>query len=173
MDHYSRRIIGFGIHAGTANGEALCWMFKQTIRGVTIRSISVPTMIRCTSFINGKQICRVLDIEEIKTVPEVPWSHPFIERLIGTIRFECLDQGDRLNRGHILIIGCRRITCWNDPSWKQRTTASRIGGSLPDVGISDFQGKLAIRHEHVASARLDSGSKLPRFGVTYQWPIRI
>jgi hypothetical protein len=28
----------------------------------------------------------------IKTVPEVPWSHPFIERLIGTIRRECLDR---------------------------------------------------------------------------------
>jgi hypothetical protein len=27
----------------------------------------------------------------LKTVPEVPWSHPFIGRLIGTIRHECLD----------------------------------------------------------------------------------
>jgi putative transposase len=35
MDHYSRRIIGFGIHAGVVNGEALCRMFKQAIRGVT------------------------------------------------------------------------------------------------------------------------------------------
>lgn len=29
---------------------------------------------------------------EIKTVPYVPLSHPFIERLIGTIRRECLDR---------------------------------------------------------------------------------
>src|SRR5262245_10155691 len=35
MDHYTRRIIGFGIHAGVVNGEALCHMFKQAIRGVT------------------------------------------------------------------------------------------------------------------------------------------
>src|SRR5262249_9384738 len=28
----------------------------------------------------------------IKTVPYVPLSHPFIERLIGTIRRECLDR---------------------------------------------------------------------------------
>jgi putative transposase len=34
----------------------------------------------------------VLDIEEIKTVPYAPMSHPYIERLIGTIRRECLDQ---------------------------------------------------------------------------------
>jgi hypothetical protein len=35
---------------------------------------------------------RVLDIEEIKSVPYAPMSHPFIERLIGTIRRELLDQ---------------------------------------------------------------------------------
>jgi hypothetical protein len=34
---------------------------------------------------------RILDVTEIKTVPYVPISHPFIERLIGTIRRECLD----------------------------------------------------------------------------------
>ena len=35
---------------------------------------------------------RVLDVKEIKTVPYVPLSHPFVERLIGTIRREHLDQ---------------------------------------------------------------------------------
>jgi putative transposase len=33
-----------------------------------------------------------LGVTEIKTVPYVPLSHPFVERLIGTIRHECLDQ---------------------------------------------------------------------------------
>ncbi|MGB7934263.1 MAG: integrase core domain-containing protein [Gammaproteobacteria bacterium] len=35
---------------------------------------------------------RILDIKEIKSVPYVPLSHPFVERLIGTIRGEFLDQ---------------------------------------------------------------------------------
>jgi putative transposase len=35
---------------------------------------------------------RILDIKEIKSVPYVPLSHPFVERLIGTIRREYLDQ---------------------------------------------------------------------------------
>jgi len=34
----------------------------------------------------------VLDLNEIKSVPEVPVSHPFVERLIGSIRREFLDQ---------------------------------------------------------------------------------
>jgi hypothetical protein len=34
----------------------------------------------------------ILEATEIKTAPHVPLSHPFIERLIGTIRRECLDR---------------------------------------------------------------------------------
>jgi putative transposase len=34
----------------------------------------------------------VLDVEEVKTVPYIPLSHPFVERLIGTIRRELLDH---------------------------------------------------------------------------------
>ena len=33
-----------------------------------------------------------LEVEEIKTVAHVPVSHPFVERLIGTIRREHFDQ---------------------------------------------------------------------------------
>jgi hypothetical protein len=35
---------------------------------------------------------RILDVKEIKTVPYVPLSHPFVERLTGTVRRECLDR---------------------------------------------------------------------------------
>ncbi len=35
---------------------------------------------------------RLLEIDEIKTVPYVPLSHPFVERLIGTMRREFLDH---------------------------------------------------------------------------------
>ena len=32
------------------------------------------------------------EVTEIKTIPYVPLSHPFVERLIGTVRREYLDQ---------------------------------------------------------------------------------
>ena len=35
---------------------------------------------------------RILEIDEIKTVPHVPLSHPFVERVIGTMRREFLDH---------------------------------------------------------------------------------
>ena len=34
MDQYTRRIIGFGVQAGTVNGVALCGMFNSALRGV-------------------------------------------------------------------------------------------------------------------------------------------
>ena len=35
---------------------------------------------------------RIMDIDEIKSIPYTPRSHPFIERLIGTVRRDFLDQ---------------------------------------------------------------------------------
>ena len=35
---------------------------------------------------------RILEIEEIKSVPYTPISHPFVERLIGSVRREFLDH---------------------------------------------------------------------------------
>ena len=35
---------------------------------------------------------RILGIESVRTVPYVPVSNPFVERLIGTVRREYLDQ---------------------------------------------------------------------------------
>jgi transposase InsO family protein len=35
---------------------------------------------------------RILEVDEIKSVPYVPISYPFVERLIGTIRREFFDH---------------------------------------------------------------------------------
>ncbi len=35
---------------------------------------------------------RILEIDELKTVPYTPISHPFVERLIGSLRRELFDQ---------------------------------------------------------------------------------
>ena len=43
-------------------------------------------------FHRWKANLRILGVTEIKTVPDVPLSHPFIERLVGTVRRELLDQ---------------------------------------------------------------------------------
>ena len=92
MDQYTRRIIGFGIQRGVVDGLALCRMFKQAIRGAGLPKYLSSDHDPLYRFHQWKANLRVLDVGEIKTVPHTPWSHPFVERLIGTIRRECLDQ---------------------------------------------------------------------------------
>ena len=92
MDQYTRRIIGFGIQAGIVDGMTLCRMFKQAIRGAGLPKCLSSDHDPLYRFHQWEANLRILGIREIKTVPYVPWSHPFIERLIGTIRRECLDQ---------------------------------------------------------------------------------
>lgn len=45
-----------------------------------------------TQLVRWKANLRVLEIEEIKSLPYVPMSHPFVERLIGSVRRELLDH---------------------------------------------------------------------------------
>jgi hypothetical protein len=42
-----------------------------------------------------------LRIEEVKIVPRSPWQSPYIERLIGSIRRECLNDVIVLNEQHL------------------------------------------------------------------------
>jgi putative transposase len=93
MDQFTRRIIGFGVHAGTVDGVALCRMFNRALRGQRwmpkyLSSDHDPLY----KFHQWQANLRILEVTEIKTVPYIPWSHPFVERLIGTIRGECLDH---------------------------------------------------------------------------------
>jgi putative transposase len=92
MDQHTRRIIGFGVQVGAVDGLALCRMFNQAIAGTSpprhLSTDNDPLFL----FHRWKANLRVLEVDEIKTVPYVPLSHPFVERLIGTLRREYFDQ---------------------------------------------------------------------------------
>jgi hypothetical protein len=91
MDRCTRRIVGFGVHRGVVDDVALCRMFNQAMGRQpppTDLSSDHDPLYR---FHQWQANLRILDVEVIKTVPYVP-LHPFVERLIGTIRRECLDR---------------------------------------------------------------------------------
>jgi transposase InsO family protein len=92
MDQMTRRIIGFSVHAGVLDGPVICRLFNQII----LETASLPQSIGSDNdplfeFHRWKANLRILEVDELKTVPYVPLSHPFIERLIGTTRREFLD----------------------------------------------------------------------------------
>lgn len=92
MDQYTRRIIGFGVHAGNVDGPALCRMFHQATSGQDWPKYLSSDNDPLFQYHQWKANLRVLEVEEIKSLPHVPMSHPFVERLIGSVRREFLDH---------------------------------------------------------------------------------
>jgi putative transposase len=92
MDQWTRRIVGFGVHRGIVDGVGLCRMFNRTTRYHTPPTYLSSDHDPLYRFRQWQANLRILDVKEVKTVPYVPLSHPFVERLIGSIRRECLDR---------------------------------------------------------------------------------
>jgi putative transposase len=92
MDQFTRRVIGFGVHGGIVDGVALCGMFHRAMRGQSLPQYVNSDHDPLYRFHQWRANLRVLEVTEIKTVPYVPLSHPFVERLIGTVRREYLDR---------------------------------------------------------------------------------
>ncbi|MEO8260018.1 MAG: integrase core domain-containing protein [Acidobacteriota bacterium] len=82
----------FCICCGVVDGVGLCGMFNRATRCHTTPTHLSSDHDPLYRFHQGQANLRILDVKEIKTVPYVPLSHPFVERLIGTVRRECLDR---------------------------------------------------------------------------------
>jgi len=92
MDHCTRRIVGFAVHRDVVDGAALCRMFNRATRGQSSPKYLSSDHDPLYRFHQWQANLRILHVREIKTVPYVPLSHPVVERLIGSIRRECLDR---------------------------------------------------------------------------------
>lgn len=92
MDQFTRRLIGFAVTAGDVDGPALCRLFNRAVSGQGIPRYLSSDNDPLFTFQRWRANLRILGIAEIKSIPYLPISHPFIERLIGTIRREYLDH---------------------------------------------------------------------------------
>ena len=92
LDQYTRRVIEFSVHAGDCDGIAYCRLFNKIISGKKppkyLSSDNDPLYL----FHRWQASLRILEIDEIKSVPGYPVSHPFVERIIGTTRREYFDH---------------------------------------------------------------------------------
>jgi putative transposase len=134
MDQFTRRIIGFGVHSGIVDGEALCRMFRRAIRAMVLPKYLSSDHDPLYRFHQWEANLRVLGVTEIKTVSGVPISHPFVERLIGTFRREYLDK--------ILFwttVDLERKLIDFQRYYNHHRTHAGLGGRLPepaDIGSS-------------------------------------
>jgi putative transposase len=97
--HQRRRVVHFAV---TEHPSAV-WVSRQ-IRHAFPFDSAPRYLIRDRDSIYGsavRQTLAALGIEEVLTAPRSPWQSPFVERLIGSLRRECLDQVIVLNELHL------------------------------------------------------------------------
>ncbi len=92
MDQFSGRIIGFAVHRSDVRGEALCSMFRKIIEGLPTPKYLSLDNDPLYQFERWAPILKASMISPIYSIPLTPISHPFVERLIDSVRREYLDQ---------------------------------------------------------------------------------
>jgi transposase InsO family protein len=102
LSHDRRTIVHFNI---TANPTAL-WTAQQIVNAFP-EETAPKYLIRDRDAIYGeyfRQRIKNMGIKEVMTAPRSPWQNPFVERVIGSIRRECLDHMLVWNEKHLLEI---------------------------------------------------------------------
>ena len=99
LSHDRRRVVHFNVTtSATAAGVS------QQLREAFPFETSPRYLIRDRDSIYGAEVRRCLAClngEEVVTAPRSPWQNPYCERLIGSIRRECLNQVIVLNERHL------------------------------------------------------------------------
>ena len=126
MDVFTRRLIGFGVESGPIDGVSVCRMFSRAIAGQPLSKRVSTDHDPLFRFHRWLANLRVLAIDELKSVPYAPVSHPFVERLIGTIRREYLDYVFFWNAADLL----RKLTEFKD-YYNAGRVHRGIGGITP------------------------------------------
>jgi putative transposase len=97
--HSRRQIIHFNI---TAHPTA-SWTAQQIIEAFP-EDTAPRFLLRDRDLIYGAEFrnrVKAMQIEELITAPHSPWQNPYTERLIGSIRRECLDHLIMLSEEHL------------------------------------------------------------------------
>jgi putative transposase len=90
LSHDRRRIVHFNV---TAHPTA-AWTAQQ-LREAWPWDTAPRFLVRDRDGIYGpafQRVAQAMDIDEVLTAPRAPWQNPFVERVIGSLRRDCLDH---------------------------------------------------------------------------------
>jgi len=102
LAHDRRRVLHFNV---TANPTAE-WTARQVVQAFP-EETAPQYLVRDRDRIYGGRFRRMLEIlrvEEVVTAARSPWQNGYVERLIGSLRRECLDHVVVLGEIHLLRI---------------------------------------------------------------------
>src|SRR5881296_2045901 len=99
LAHHRRRVV----HCNVTEHPTAHWTAQQIVDAFP--DDSAPSfLLRDRDSVYGhvfRQRVKGMGIGEVLTAPHCPWQNPFAERLIGSIRHECLN--------HVLVLGERHL----------------------------------------------------------------
>ncbi|HEY7155746.1 MAG TPA: integrase core domain-containing protein, partial [Gemmataceae bacterium] len=102
LSHQRRQVVHFQVTtAPTAE-----WVSRQ-VRQAFPYETALRYLIRDRDALYGVEVRRCLTslpIEEVVTAARSPWQSPYVERMIGSIRRECLDHVIVLNERHLRYV---------------------------------------------------------------------
>ncbi len=108
LAHHRRRVIHFNVTEHPTSQ----WTAQQIVDAFP-NDTAPSYLLRDRDQVYGEHFrhrVKGLRIEEVLTTPHSPWQNPFVERLIGSVRRDCLD--------HIVVLGERHL----------RRTLTEVGG---------------------------------------------
>jgi hypothetical protein len=139
LGHHRRRLLSFGI---TSHPTAE-WIARQ-ITDAFPWTEAPRYLIRDRDAVYGQVVTRRLKsmgIRDRPTAPRSPWQNGYVERLIGSIRRECLDHVVVLGEAHLRRIVRAYVTYYNEAP----------NASLSAQGCSNPSTDPAVRADHVSA----------------------
>ena len=99
LQHERRRVLHFNI----TESPTAAWTGQQMVNAFPF-AVAPKHLLRDRDGIYGEEFkrrVRNLGMDELKIAPRSPWQNPYAERMIGTIRRECLDHMIIFNEGQL------------------------------------------------------------------------
>jgi putative transposase len=99
LRHHRRELL----HVNVTDHPSAVWTARQVIEAFP-EETAAKYLLRDRDSIYGEAFTRRVDhmgIRQVITASRSPWQNPFAERVIGSIRRECLDHFLILNEAHL------------------------------------------------------------------------
>ena len=99
LAHERRRVV----HINVTDAPTAQWTAQQLVEAFPWET-APRYLLRDRDAVYGVAFssrAQAMGIREVKTAPRAPWQNPYVERLIGTLRRECLDHMVVLNEIHL------------------------------------------------------------------------
>ena len=99
LAHERRRVV----HINVTDAPTAHWTAQQLVEAFPWQT-APRYLLRDRDAVYGVAFSRraqSMGIHEVKTAARSPWQNPYVERLIGTLRRECLDHVVVLNEPHL------------------------------------------------------------------------